>query len=70
LAKVEIIPENCIACGFCALFAPEVFDYDDEGLVVLKDKEGNVLNLETLSPEIIKAYQKCPSAAILLNKND
>lgn len=40
--RCEIIPEQCIACGLCALYAPDIFDYDEEGIVLFKqEKEAN-----------------------------
>ena len=32
LCKLE--PERCIACGLCAVYAPTIFDYDEEGIVL------------------------------------
>ncbi|WP_411831801.1 V4R domain-containing protein [Paenibacillus dokdonensis] len=29
---------TCIACGACGVIAPDIFDYDDEGLPVQEDK--------------------------------
>ncbi|MDN5628892.1 MAG: ferredoxin, partial [Lactococcus sp.] len=37
--KVNIIPENCIACGLCYLHAPEVFDYHDNGIVKFNNSD-------------------------------
>ncbi|HAP14502.1 MAG TPA: ferredoxin, partial [Lactococcus sp.] len=37
--KVNIIPENCIACGHCYLHAPDVFDYHDNGIVKLNNSD-------------------------------
>lgn len=32
MMKVFVDPDLCIACGACIDAAPEIFDYDDEGL--------------------------------------
>gem|GEM_PF-370947 len=32
--RCKIIPERCIACGLCAIYAPEIFDYDEDGIVL------------------------------------
>lgn len=32
MMKVFVDPDLCIACGACIDVAPEIFDYDDEGL--------------------------------------
>ena len=37
--KVNIIPENCIACGLCYLHAPDVFDYHDNGIVKFNNSD-------------------------------
>lgn len=36
--KVNIIPENCIAC-ICYLHAPDVFDYHDNGIVKFNNSD-------------------------------
>ena len=69
MAQLKIIPENCIACGLCALYAPDIFDYDDEGIVCIKDSNQTEIELEAITPDILKSYQKCPSKAIGLSKN-
>ncbi len=28
--RCKIVPERCIACGLCAIYAPEIFDYDED----------------------------------------
>ena len=61
--KVNIIPENCIACGLCYLHAPEVFDYHDNGIV----KFNNSDKLE--KDKIISAAKDCPTAAIKITKS-
>lgn len=34
--------ETCIACGACGATAPDIYDYDDEGLAeVIYDNDGN-----------------------------
>lgn len=78
--KIKIIPEKCIACGLCHLYAPEVFDYDDAGIVrFYRDKEGNEdiedksaqlaqdfnKNLDNLS----KAVKNCPTRALQSEQN-
>ena len=32
----RLVPEKCIACGLCQVYAPNIFDYDDHGIVLLK----------------------------------
>lgn len=68
----KIIPENCIACGLCQIYAPEIFDYNDEGIVLLKKhshKQQQVIpSQETDNVRI--AYRKCPVRAIELTKEN
>ncbi|MEI5992276.1 ferredoxin [Enterococcus crotali] len=62
----KIIPEKCIACGLCQVYAPEIFDYNDDGIVILKnDNEA----FQEFVPErernnALIAYRKCPVRAI------
>ncbi|BDP76976.1 hypothetical protein EfmAA242_12040 [Enterococcus faecium] len=30
----KLVPERCIACGLCQIEAPDIFDYDEEGIVL------------------------------------
>ena len=62
----KIIPEKCIACGLCQIYAPNIFDYNDEGLVILKNNPFNMEQSVTSSDneEVLKAYRKCPVRAI------
>ena len=34
--------DTCIACGACGAAAPDIYDYDDEGIafVILDDNQG------------------------------
>ena len=32
----RLVPEKCIACGLCQVYAPNIFDYDDHGIVRVK----------------------------------
>lgn len=68
LCKIQ--PERCIACGLCAVYAPEIFDYDEEGIVLFKQEpEAHQQFVQPLhTEEVTKAYQKCPTRAILLEK--
>ena len=47
----------CIGAGMCVLTAPDVFDQDDEGLVVL-------LTAEPADPAALAAVPLCPSGAL------
>ena len=66
----KIIPERCIACGLCAVYAPETFDYDDEGIVLFaQDPSAHQQFIsEENANQVLLAYQKCPTRAIVIEK--
>lgn len=69
--ECTIIPEKCIACGLCQVYAPNTFDYTEEGIVLFKDAPQD-LSLTINDPDIdavTKAYRKCPVRAIELDQN-
>lgn len=66
----KIIPERCIACGLCAIYAPDIFDYDEDGIVLFKQEieaHQQFVRPDEETP-VIKAYQKCPVRAIEIEK--
>lgn len=69
--KCQLIKENCIACGLCQLYAPEIFDYNDfNSIVQFKGfPEENSVFFEEQDEAIIEAYHHCPTRAIRLIKN-
>ncbi len=64
----KIVPERCIACGLCAVYAPEIFDYDEEGIVLFaqEPEAHQQFVLEEQQASVLNAYKKCPVRAILL----
>ncbi|WP_207940072.1 ferredoxin [Enterococcus sp. DIV2402] len=65
----KIIPERCIACGLCAIYAPNIFDYDEEGIVLFaQEPEAHQQFIQDEQDTVLKAYQKCPVRAIILEK--
>jgi len=62
MAKVRVIPELCISSGNCVDVVGEVFDMDDDGLVVAhrEDVDGE------LRDRVERAAILCPVQAILL----
>lgn len=68
LAKIK--PELCISCGLCAVYAPDIFDYDEEGILLFKEEP--VAHQQFIPPEqevaLRKAAAKCPVRAILIEK--
>lgn len=67
MTKYTIVDrETCIACGACFAAAPDVFDYDDEGIsfVFLDKNQGNVEIPEGLLDDVLDAYDGCPTGSI------
>lgn len=66
----KIIPEKCIACGLCQVYAPEIFDYNDDGIVLLtKDHEAlQEFISENQKDYALLAYRKCPVRAIEIDE--
>ncbi len=60
--SVVVKRDACVGAGQCALVAPDVFDQDDDGLVLLlqTNPEGPDLDAAT------KAVRLCPARAISL----
>lgn len=56
--KVE--KEKCIGCGACVETCGEVFDFDDDGLAIVK-KEPSEENIEAAT----EALEGCPTNAIV-----
>lgn len=58
--------ETCIACGLCGALAPEIYDYDDEGLayVLLDNNTGQAEIPEQLVDDMNDAYESCPTGSI------
>lgn len=63
--------ETCIACGACGAAAPDIFDYDDEGLSeVIYDGDGNrgVTEIpEDLHDDLQDASDGCPTYSIKIS---
>jgi len=62
--KIKILRDKCISAATCVAIAPETFELDDEGKVVLKDLKGND------EQTIIDAAKSCPTQAIEIYDDD
>ncbi|MFD8916869.1 ferredoxin [Streptomyces sp. NPDC059569] len=60
--RVHTETDKCVAAGVCVLAAPEVFDQDDDGLVVVLDDSPPSERLEAARD----AAARCPAAVIRL----
>ncbi|MBP1045636.1 ferredoxin [Enterococcus sp. BWM-S5] len=70
--ECQIIPEKCIACGLCQVYAPDIFDYTEEGIVLFKnDPHALIVTVNSQDDDAVTtAYRKCPVRAIEIVKND
>ena len=63
--KINVDRDACCGAGQCVLLAPDVFDQDEEGIVVLLD--------ERPAPELDFAVQEavsmCPTGVIWVDQN-
>jgi ferredoxin len=57
---VTIDTDKCIASGGCVFACPEVFDQDDDGIVVLLDPSPE----ESLRDKVMDAIDACPASVI------
>jgi ferredoxin len=64
----KVDKDTCIACGACGSAAPDIFDYDDEGLaenVMEGDGNRGVAEVpEELYDDLDEACSGCPTASI------
>lgn len=58
--KVYVDQDLCIACGTCIDLAPDVFDWDDEGLARVTVEEVP----EDLEDAARESVESCPTEAI------
>ena len=58
--------ETCIACGACGATAPDIFDYDDEGIAycILDDNNGTEEIPDILEEDLMDAHDGCPTESI------
>lgn len=60
--------DTCIACGACGATAPDIYDYDGEGLaeVIYSDdnNKGNTEIPESLYDDLQDAADGCPTDSI------
>ncbi|MFD0897584.1 ferredoxin [Loigolactobacillus binensis] len=62
----QVQREQCIACGLCQLRAPELFDYDTEGIAFyrLDHNQGQAPIPAAQLAAFKQAYRACPTGAI------
>lgn len=58
--KVIVDNERCIGCGACQAICPDIFEFDDEGIMQATDNEIN----DELQEDVVDAIEGCPVDAI------
>ncbi|MFD0714050.1 ferredoxin [Paenibacillus sp. GCM10027626] len=69
MAKFTYVDKDtCIACGACGATAPDIYDYDDEGLaevIYMNDGNRGVTEIpEDLYDDLQDASDGCPTDSI------
>lgn len=61
-----VVKEKCIACGSCAAAAPDIFDFDGDGLAeVIYNGDGNKgVTAIDIEDDLNDAVESCPTACI------
>lgn len=58
--------DTCIACGACGAAAPDIYDYDDDGIayVILDENKGVTAVPDDLLEDMEDAFDGCPTDSI------
>ncbi|WP_163582766.1 ferredoxin [Gracilibacillus saliphilus] len=58
--------ETCIACGVCGATAPDLFDYDDEGVAYSKldNNKGETAVSSDSEEDLLDAHESCPTESV------
>ncbi len=69
MATYAVVDKSeCIACGSCGTSAPEIFEFDDEGLaevIYSGDNNRGVTDIpENLREDLQEAVESCPTECI------
>jgi ferredoxin len=70
--EVQVDQELCTGDGLCVTYAPEIFEFDIDGLAYVKDGAGNlqqessarVLVPENLRLDVLNSAEGCPGDCI------
>lgn len=65
----RVVQDKCIACGSCGALAPDIYDYDDEGIAFnALDQNQGIANIpDVFQQDIEDAIASCPTNAIESN---
>ncbi|MFE6937848.1 ferredoxin [Streptomyces chartreusis] len=64
--EIRIDRDKCVSGGVCAMFAPQVFDQDDEGMGVVD----NSAPAEELAAAVRSVVWRCPGHAISVHERE
>jgi len=58
--------DTCIACGACGAAAPNIYDFDDDGIAfgMLDNNQGTCEVPEDLWDELEDAFEECPTDSV------
>ncbi len=62
MSRVQVDPELCVGSGGCEALAPDVFEVDDDGILVIHRPEPADDEL----PDVREAVRACPTQALSL----
>jgi ferredoxin len=62
VSRVEVDRERCVGSGSCEALAPEVFEVDDDGVLIVHRPEPT----EDELPDVRDAVRACPTRALSL----
>lgn len=76
--RVWVDQDRCTGDGLCVQYAPEVFEFDIDGLAYVKDPDGTLLTApgaRTAVPghlrlEVLDSIRECPGECIHLEQPD
>ncbi len=64
MSRVQVDRERCVGSGVCESLAPDVFEVDDDGLLMVHREEPDADQLE----DVRDAVQQCPARALALSE--
>ncbi len=64
--------ETCIACGVCGATAPDLFDYDDEGVAYSKidNNKGEKAVPFDSEEDLLDAHESCPTESVKIDHKE
>jgi ferredoxin len=76
--RVWVDQDLCTGDGLCVQYAPEVFEFDVDGLAYVKDGDGELLTEpgrrtavpERLRLDVIDSAKECPGECIHVEQHD